>query len=148
MGFTLQNFDQFVRGAVSQERLVAMLSGFFGALALILAAIGLYGVVSHAVSLRRIEIGVRVALGARSSGIVLLIVRRVAVMLAVGAVLGITLSTWLFTFVQTLLFKLDARDPWTFAAGIAVLIAAAGAAAWFPARRAARVDPATVLREG
>jgi predicted permease len=148
LAFTFQNFDEFIHGAMTQERLVAMLSGFFGGLAVLLAAIGLYGVVSHSVSVRRTEIGVRMALGANAAGIVALIFRRVGALLAIGVVIGTTLSVWASTFVQSLLFRLDAQDPATVAGAVAVLVAAIAVAAWIPARRAARVDPARVLREG
>jgi predicted permease len=146
--FTYRTFDEYISGAVVQERLVAMLSAFFGALGLLLAAVGLYGVVSHAVNSRRTEIGLRMALGASAAGIVALVVRRVGILMAVGALIGGAFSLWVSKYVQTLLFRLDARDPTTFLGALAVLVAAAALAAWLPARRAARVDPARVLREG
>ena len=83
--FSSGTFDQIVDATVTQERLVAMMSGFFGALALLLAGLGLYGTVAHAVSARRTEIGLRVALGAQPAGIVRLVFRRVGVLIAAGA---------------------------------------------------------------
>jgi len=148
VSFTFRTFDEYISGAVVQERLVAMLSVFFGGLGLLLAAVGLYGVVSHAVNSRRTEIGLRMALGASASGIVALVVRRVGVLIAVGALAGGALSLWVSRYVQTLLFHLDARDPATFAGALGVLATAAILAACLPARRAARVDPVRVLREG
>jgi ABC-type antimicrobial peptide transport system permease subunit len=132
-----------------REQLVALLSTFFGALGLLLAAVGLYGVVSHAVNARRTEIGVRMALGANAGGIVRLIFRRVLVLLAIGLAAGAMLGLWATRFLDAkLLFKLDARDPATFAGAILVLAVAVVLAAWLPAHRAARLDPARVLREG
>jgi putative ABC transport system permease protein len=148
VAFTYRTFDQYISGAVVQERLVAMLSAFFGGLGLLLAAIGLYGVVSHGVNSRRTEIGLRMALGASAAGIVALVVRRVGVLIVLGAVAGGSLSLWMSKYVQTLLFHLDARDPTTFVGALGVLAVAAVLAAWLPARRAAHVDPAKVLREG
>jgi predicted permease len=146
--FSIRDFNQFIRGGLIQERLVAMLSGFFGGLALLIAAVGLYGVVAHAVDVRRTEIGVRIALGADRLGILVLVFRRVAVMLALGLAAGLGLSLWASRFVGALLFRLEPRDASTFAGALTVLIAASALAAWIPARRASRIDPAQVLREG
>jgi predicted permease len=137
-----------IDASLVQERLVAMLSGFFGALALLLAGLGLYGVTSYAVSRRRAEIGIRMALGAAPAGVVALVLRRVAWLVAAGIVLGSGVSLWAARFVSTLLFGLAPRDPATLA-GAGVVLAVIGAlAGWIPARRAARIDPARVLREG
>src|SRR6185295_10809270 len=86
--FTSGTFDQLVEATATQERLVAMMSGFFGALALLLAGLGLYGIVAHAVSARRTEIGLRMALGAQAAGIVRLVLRRVGVLIVVGLAAG------------------------------------------------------------
>jgi ABC-type antimicrobial peptide transport system permease subunit len=146
--FMSGTFDQIVDATVTRERLIAMMSGFFGALALLLAGLGLYGVVAHAVSARRMEIGLRMALGAPSVGIVRLAVRRVGVLIVAGLTLGLGVSWWAARFITPLLFQLEAHDPITFAGTAAVLIAVGVLAAWMPARRAVRLDPATVLREG
>ena len=148
VAFTFGNFDQLVEATVTQERLIAMLSAFFGGLALLLAAVGLYGVVAHTVRSRQTEIGLRMALGAAPSSIVRLVFQRVGVLIAVGLALGLAGSLWAVRFVEALLFQLEARDPVTFAGAAAVLVAVGVLAAWMPARRAARLDPATVLREG
>jgi putative ABC transport system permease protein len=148
LAFTFGTFDQLVQATVTQERLIAMLSAFFGGLALLLAAVGLYGVVAHAVRARQREIGLRMALGAAPSSIVRLVFQRVGVLIAAGLVLGLAGSLWAARFVEVLLFRLEARDPVTFAGAAAVLVAVGVVAAWMPARRAARLDPSTVLREG
>ena len=148
IAFTFGTFDQLVEATVTQERLIALVSAFFGGLALLLAAVGLYGVVAHAVRARQREIGLRMALGATPSSIVRLAFRRVGVLIAAGLALGLGGSLWAARFVEALLFHLEARDPVTFAGATAVLVAVGVLAAWMPARRAARLDPATVLREG
>jgi len=148
IAFTFGTFDQLVEATVTQERLIAMLSTFFGGLALLLAAVGLYGVVAHAVRARQTEIGLRMALGAEPSSIVRLVFRRVGMLIAAGLAFGLAGSLWAARFVEALLFHLEARDPVTFAGAAAVLVAVGVLAAWLPARRAARLDPVTVLREG
>jgi predicted permease len=137
-----------VGGALVRERLVAILSGFFGALALVLAAIGLFGMTSHAVARRRGEIGVRMALGADASKVVRLMLGRVVLLMGLGVLVGAAISLWASRFVSTLLYGLTPRDPITLAGAAAVLIAVGILAAYLPARRAARIDPAEVLREG
>jgi putative ABC transport system permease protein len=146
--FTSGTFDQMLVATMTQERLVAMMSGFFGALALLLAGLGLYGVVAQSVNARRMEIGLRMALGAQPAGIVRLVFRRLGALIVVGLALGLIGSWWAARFVAPLLFQVEARDPMTFSGTAAVLIAVGVLAAWVPARRAARLDPATVLREG
>ena len=148
VGITFGTFDQLVEATVTQERLIAMLSAFFGGLALLLAAVGLYGVVAHAVRARQTEIGLRMALGAAPSSIVRLVFHHVGVLIAAGLAFGLAGSLWAVRFVEALLFHLGARDPLTFAGAAVVLVAVGVLAAWMPARRAARLDPATVLREG
>ena len=145
--FTFRTFDELVSATIVQDRLVAALSGFFGGLALLLAAIGLYGVMAHSVSRRRTEIGIRMALGAEPGNIQRLVLRRVGMLLGVGVTAGLALSVWASRFVQTMLFQLDAQDPATLGGSAAVLIAVAVTAAWVPARRAAGLDPARVLRD-
>jgi ABC-type antimicrobial peptide transport system permease subunit len=120
----------------------------FGGLALLLAAVGLYGIVAHAVRARQTEIGLRMALGAAPSSIVRLVFERVGVLIAAGLAFGLAGSLWAVRFVETLLFRMEARDPATFAGAAAALVAVGVLAAWLSARRAARLDPATVLREG
>jgi predicted permease len=145
--FTSETFDQIVGGTATQERLVAMMSGFFGALALLLAGLGLYGIVAQAVGARRTEIGVRMALGAQRAGIVRLVFRRVSALLAVGLMVGLVGSWWVLRFIAPLLFEVEPRYLTTFAGTAAVLVAVGMIAAWMPARRAARLDPIVVLRE-
>jgi putative ABC transport system permease protein len=148
VAFTIDPVSEQVSASIRQERLVAMLAGFFGALALLLAAIGLYGVASHSVNQRRAEIGIRMALGADASGVIRLVLARLTMLLAGGVAAGVALSWWTSRFVATLLFGLGPRDPATFAAAAALLVSIGLLAGWIPARRAARIDPVRVLREG
>ena len=148
LSLTFRPMADQVRGSFVQERVIAMLSGFFGALALLLAAIGLYGVTSYAVSRRRTEIGIRMALGADAGGVVRLVLRRVAVLVGIGVFLGTGISIWASRYVGTLLYGPEPRDPMTLI-GAAIVLATIGAlAGWLPARRAARIAPAEALRQG
>ena len=147
IAFTLRPLSAQLRSALRQERLVAMLAGFFGALALALAAIGLYGVASHSVAVRRSEISIRLALGADPRGVVRLVLTRLGWLLAAGMVLGIALSWWTVRLIEQLLFGMNGRDPLTFAVAVSVLMAAGLLAGWIPARRASRIDPVRALRE-
>ncbi len=130
------------------ERIIAIISGFFGALALLLAGIGLYGVTSYGVSRRRTEIGIRMALGADAGTVVRLVLGRVAVLVGLGVVIGAAASLYVSRFVDALIFGLEPRDVTTLVGAALVLAAVAAVAAWLPARRAARIDPIEVLREG
>jgi ABC-type antimicrobial peptide transport system permease subunit len=126
--------------------MLAMLSGFFGALALLLAGLGLYGVTSYAVSRRRREIGVRIAPGAAPGRVQQLVLSRVSVLVVLGVIIGGMASLWASRFVATLLYGLHPRDPRTFVGAVVVLATVAALAAWLPAWRASRIDPAVVLR--
>ncbi len=141
-----------VNASLIQERMVAILSGFFGVLALLLAGLGLYGVTAYAVSRRHTELGIRMALGAAPGGVVRLVLRRVALLVGSGVALGVVLSFATAAVatktLTTMVYGLKPEDPLTFA-GAAVVLAAIGAmAGWIPARRASRIDPAIVLRQG
>jgi putative ABC transport system permease protein len=149
VALTFRSFDDEIRRSVAQERLVALLSSFFGALAIGLAALGLYGVTLYGVRRRRTEIGVRMALGANPAAVVRLVLRRVGWLVGVGIVAGAALSWWAARFVAaSLLYGLQARNLSTFALAAAVLGTIGTLAGWLPAHRAARVDPTEVLREG
>ena len=132
---------------MTQERLIAALSGFFGVLALLLAAIGLYGVTAYAVTRRHVELGIRMALGSTPAGVVRLVLERVVVLVTVGVVLGVLASWWAAGIVKSLLFGLAPRDPATMIGAVMVLALVGGVAGWLPAVRASRIDPARVLHE-
>jgi ABC-type antimicrobial peptide transport system permease subunit len=136
--------DQVSRTMV-QERLLAMLSAFFGVLAVVLAAIGLYGVTSYTVGLRKAEIGVRLALGATRRGVMRLVLGNVARLVGIGTAIGLVLSLFSTRYVKTLLFGLEPSDPTTFVASTMLLAAVSLAAGWIPAYRASRLDAAGLL---
>jgi predicted permease len=129
------------------ERLMATLAGFFGALAGLLAVIGLYGILSYMVTRRRGEIGIRMALGANSRHVVVLIAREAGRLLVIGLVIGAALAVMSARTAQSLLFGLEPGDPLTLGVAITALAAVAALAAYWPARRAARLDPLVALRE-
>jgi putative ABC transport system permease protein len=135
-----------VDDSLVQERLLATLSGFFGGLALLLAMIGLYGALSYAVTMRRTEFGVRMALGALPGSILRIVMKDVAVVLSAGLLSGAAISFVAVRLLEKLLFGLAARDPLTIATAMVVLSAVALLAAYLPARRAMRVDPMVALR--
>ncbi len=137
-----------VGASLTQERLVAMLAGFFGALAPLLAGLGLHGVTSYAVSRQRTEIGIRLALGAAPCGVVRLVLGRVGWLVAAGVTSGMGVSLWAGQFIRAMLFGLEPRDPATMAAAALVLALIGGVAGFVPAWRASRIDPPEVLREG
>jgi putative ABC transport system permease protein len=147
LSVTSRPLSDRVSVATIRERLLAILSAFFGGLALVLAGLGLYGVVAYAVSRRRTEIGIRMALGASGAGVIQLVVRRVAVVVALGIVAGGALGLWASRLVQAQLFGLAPDDGATFAGAAVVLVVVAGLASWWSAYRASQVDPAKVLRE-
>jgi hypothetical protein len=143
-----------VNAGLIQERVVALLSGFFGGLALLLAGLGLYGITSYAVNRRKAELGIRLALGAAPAKVVRLVLQRVALLVSLGVIAGLVLSGAFILYggtvgantVAGLLHGVELRDPMTFGVAIVVLGAIAAFAGWLPARRASRIDPAAVLR--
>jgi len=135
-----------VHTSLAQDRLIAWLSGFFGVLALFLAALGLFGVTAYAVARRRTEIGIRMALGAEPAGVIRLVMSRVTVLIGAGVVIGAGVSLWASKFVAPLLYGLEPRDPATMIGAALVLSAVGVLAGWLPAWRASRTDPAEVLR--
>jgi predicted permease len=136
-----------VQGQLVRDKLMAMLSGFFGLLAVLLATVGLYGVIAYLVTSRRGEIGIRLALGAQRAQVVGMIMREAGRLLAVGTVAGTLLALAATQGAASLLFGLQPRDPLVFATAALVLALTAGAAGLLPALRAARVDPMVALRQ-
>ena len=129
-----------------RERLLALLSGFFAVIGLVLAAVGLYGVLSYSVVQRTREIGIRVALGARRLGVVRTVVAEAGRTALVGAGFGLAGGLYLSRFVESLLFEVTPLDFWSMALPLGTLLLAALLAAALPALRAARVDPVVALR--
>jgi putative ABC transport system permease protein len=144
---TFRPVSDQVDEALAQDRLVAALSGFVGALALLLAGIGLYGVTSYNVARQRSEIGIRLALGAQPNSVLRLMLSRVLALVGIGIGIGALASTWASRLAAPLLFEVSPRDPVAFTGAVAILVLVATCAAFLPARRASRIDPAEVLRE-
>jgi putative ABC transport system permease protein len=142
----LKTMEAQIGEALFVERMEAALSAAFGLLATVLAAVGLYGVMSHAVAVRTREIGLRVALGADDRTVLLLVLREVAVLAALGIAIGLPGGYGLGRIVESQLYGLTARDPLTFGVATLALLATALVAGLVPALRAARVDPMIALR--
>jgi ABC-type antimicrobial peptide transport system permease subunit len=133
--------------SLARERLLAILSGFFGALALLLAMIGLYGVMSYNVARRRNEIGIRMALGAEQSRVLRMVLREVAILIGIGLAIGLGAAIATTRFVESFLYGMKPNDPWTLSLAAGALALVAALAGFLPARRASRLDPMTALRE-
>jgi len=139
--------DDIIDRTVVDRRQQMMLLGAFAALALALASIGLYGVLSYGVTQRAREIGLRMALGASGSSVVAMVVRHGLALTGIGIVIGLA-GSWAATrSLKNLLYGVTATDPATFAEVAALLTLIAFVACWLPARRASKVDPIKVLRE-
>ena len=144
--FGVTTMDEQVRDQLTQDRLIAQLVSFFGAIALILACIGLYGVMAHGVARRTNEIGIRMALGAKGGNITWMVLRETLVMVVAGLVLGVPAALLSARLIESQLFGLSPTDPLTLAGAAVVLTVVALLAGYIPARRASRVDPLTALR--
>jgi predicted permease len=144
--FDVRTESQQIDQQIFQERLVARMSGFFGALALLLACIGLYGLVSYEVARRTREIGIRAALGADRRDVLRMVLSQGMKLTLVGTVVGIRLALALTRYAKDLLYGVKAADPVTFLAVTALLVAVTLGACFIPARRATEVDPVVALR--
>ena len=140
------SLDEQVQRTLTQERLLAALGAAFGVLALVLSAVGLYGLLAYAVARSTNEIGIRMALGAQCADALTLVFRNALRLLAFGVVLGIPAAWAGCRLIASMLFGLTATDPLTFAAATALLAATASLAAFLPALRASRIDPMVALR--
>ena len=136
-----------VGNTLLRERLLAVLSGFFASLGLVLAAVGLYGMLSYAVVRRTREIGIRLTLGAQPAAVVRAVIGRVAIAIGLGVVAGLSGGAYFASFVRTLLYEVEPLAVASFVLPVVCLLGVGVLATWFPARRATRVDPAVVLRE-
>jgi predicted permease len=142
----VRTMAQQVNASLIRERLLATLSGGFAVLALLLAAVGLYGVMSYSVSRRGREIGIRMALGARRGSVLWQVLRQTLVVSVIGILIGVGVVLASARYVSTLLFGLSERDPLTLASVALMLFGTAMIAGFFPARRAASLDPVTAIR--
>jgi predicted permease len=143
---SVTTLDDVMGQSVARPRLLAWLLGVFGTIGLTLGALGIFGVLAFAVSQRRREIGVRVALGASPRSVLRLIVTQGMLLAVSGVVFGVIGAAILTRSMESVLFGIEPTDPWTFVQVVAVLLGAAALASWLPARRALAIDPATALR--
>jgi len=137
-----------VNSMISRERLIAWLSAAFGALAALLAAVGLYGVMAYSMSRRTSEIGIRMALGARPGDIRRLALGESLRLTGIGVVVGVPAALAAGRMVHSLLYGISATDPWVLGTAAGVMVTVALIAGWLPAARAARIDPNAALRQG
>jgi putative ABC transport system permease protein len=144
--FEVRTLDQYLSGAMANPRFNAILLLLFASLALLLTAVGLYGVISYSVTQRTREIGIRRALGAQPHDVLKLVVKQGMKLTLIGVALGLCGALMLTRLLQTLLFDVSATDPLTIAVIALLLTFVALLACWVPARRAAKVDPMTALR--
>jgi ABC-type antimicrobial peptide transport system permease subunit len=144
--FDMKPMTAQVSESLYVERMVAALSVSFGALATLLAAIGLYGVMSYAVARRTREIGIRMAVGAERGGVMGIVLREVAILALAGVGIGLAGAFFLARQVESQLFGLSPQDPATLAAAVAILLGVALVAGLVPARRATAIDPLVALR--
>jgi predicted permease len=143
---SLAPVSRLIDQSITDERLIAELSGFFGALALLLAATGLYGVMAYAISRRASEIGLRMALGADRASVIAMVLRETFVLVAVGIAIGLPVSLLAARFIAASLAQVSASDPVTIGGATVVLLLVALVAGWVPAHRASRIDPLASLR--
>jgi predicted permease len=144
--FDVKTFAEQIDESISRERLIALLSSFFGLFALLLSALGLYGVMAYAVARRTREIGVRMALGAQTSDVLWLVLRETLLMVSIGVAIGLPAALASTRLAKSLLFGLSANDPLTVALAVLVMLAVAALAGYLPSRRATRIDPMEALR--
>jgi predicted permease len=142
----IRSMDEIVVVNTSRQRFNMLLLAIFGASALLVAAIGIYGMMAYSVQQRTQELGIRMALGAQSSTIRNMVIRQGMILAAIGVIIGVGGALWLTHFLASLLFEVKALDPIAFIATLLLLSAVAFIAVWFPARRATRVSPMAALR--
>jgi predicted permease len=143
----IKTFADQIDESISQERMIALLSSFFGLFALLLAGLGLYGVMAYAVARRTREIGIRMALGAQAGNVLWLVLRETLLLVSLGIAIGLPAALAATRLAQGMLFGLTENDPLTIALATLVMISIAAVAGYLPARRASQVDPMVALRE-
>lgn len=144
--FDVRTQTQQIDATLSNERIFAALASGFGFLALILASVGIYGIMAYAVARRTGEIGIRMALGAQRHQVLMMVLRETALLAAAGIVIGIVAATGLTRYIGSMLYGLKSSDPLTLCSAVVLLLAVALIAGWWPARRASRLDPMVALR--
>jgi len=143
----VETLKSHVDGSITRERLLALLSGFLGTLSLLLVAIGLYGVMAYSVTRRTVEIGIRIALGARPIDVLWMVLREGFLLVLAGVAIGLVVVWISSSVIAALLFGITTRDAATFACAVSIMAVVALLATLLPARRAARIDPMNALRK-
>jgi putative ABC transport system permease protein len=144
--FSIRSMEQLLGSSLAQKRLTLVLLAGFAALALLLAAVGIYGVIAYSVKQRTHELGIRMALGAQTRDVLKLILWQGLKLSFVGGIIGLVAAFWLTEWMKSMLFEVTPTDPMTFALIPLLLITVALMACWIPAWRATKVDPMTALR--
>ncbi len=142
----IHTMNDLVSESLTSDRMVTKLTGFFGALAVLLACIGIYGIMAYAVAGRTSEIGIRIALGADRGSVIWMVLRESLVLVLIGVAIGLPAVLAVSRLIKTLLFGLTPADPWALGLPSLLMLAVAALAGYVPARRAARTDPMTALR--
>jgi len=142
----VQTLDEHISESVLQPRLLTTLLSVFAGLGLVVAAVGVYAMMSYSVSQRRGEIGIRIALGAMKGDILRLVVGQAVVLVVISLTIGLAAALGATRLLGSLLYQVGIWDPFTFAAIVVLLSLVAIFAAWFPARRAAKINPMVALR--
>jgi predicted permease len=143
---SVTTLEEQVDGSIAAQSLIARLSSFFGIVAVFLACIGIYGLLSYSVARRTSELGIRVALGARSGSLLWMILRESLILLAIGLTVGASVAVGSTRILKSLLYELNPLDPMAMAVALAVVAVMTLAAAWLPAHRATRIEPMQALR--
>lgn len=142
----MTTMDSVVDASISSERVMALLSVFFAACALLVTGIGLYGTLAYATARRTSEIGIRMALGARRAQVVSMVFRENSLIAVVGASVGLVGAALASRALASFLYSTSARDPWVMVVSVAAVVAIASAASLIPALRAARIEPMSAIR--
>ena len=143
---SIRTMTEVIDATTAPRRFNALLLGVFAGVALVLATLGIYSVISYSIALRTQEIGIRMALGARRPAILLMVLRSGMVLTLIGAAIGLAVALAVTRWMSSMLFGVSATDPLTYAIVLFVALGAALLACWIPARRATRVDPLVALR--
>ena len=143
---SVNSLEEQVDRSIATQSLIARLSSFFGILAVFLACIGIYGLLSYSVARRTSELGIRLALGAKSHSLLWLILRECLVLLLLGLVVGLPVTLSSTRILKSLLYQLSPLDPTVIAIAVLAVASMTVAAAWLPARRATRINPTQALR--
>ncbi len=141
-----QTLSSQIQGSLVRERLLAHLSGFLGVLAMLLACIGIYGVVAYGVTRRTSEIGIRMALGAKRGDVVRMVLGESLLLAVSGIAIGAPVALWLSGLTRSFLFGLESNNPTVLALAVLSLLCVCVLAGWIPARRASRIEPTAALR--